>query len=795
MNNNQGAIMLYIVGILNKMGRYCGLSAGLCLLSAAFYCASVNAAGVALSNLDVATLAGDKLQIQLEMTGEAVAPKVFHTDNPARIALDFIGVKNSLNKKMFPINQGVTSSIYVAEAADRVRVVVNLLESIPFETKVVGNKVLLTLARAASVQTPPSTVAGSNRQPPARTESIRPQRGTGTSFVNALLPQQTISSFDFKRGDKGEGRMLFSLANPNTIVNSKEEGGKVIVSFLNTQLPSNLSKRLDVSEFATPVKFIDMVSLGQETKVTMTMQNNFYDYSLFQSEGLLTVEFRPLTTGEKEVLEKSRVKYTGERLSLNFQDIEIRSVIAILAEFTGQNVVAGDEVKGNITVKLDDVPWDEALDFVMITKGLEKYKTDNVTLIAPVGKIKEYKEKQKETEQVVEQLEPLVTEYIQINFAKAENFRNLLYGRDTGAFGSCGISNRQTTGAGNAGGQGNNQNQNQNQSVNAGQLQGRGQVNNQQQGNGFINEAFKLLSTRGSAVVDTRTNTLIVRETSKRLEDVKKMIRKLDIAVRQVMIESRIVIANDNFLKELGARFGLTEKRIEEGEFLSRGADTGAGSQITIDRNRLTQKATPFDNSVGDALVDLGVASATPYGALGMTLAKTADSILNLELTALQDQGRGEIISNPRVMTTDRCKATIQQGTQIPFSTVSQNGTQVQFVDAFLQLDVTPQITPSGSIIMDLFISKDSPSEALTGSVPGIDTKNVKTNVRVNDGETVVLGGIFEGTSRNNTNKVPFFGDLPGIGFLFRREFNLDNKSELLIFVTPKVVKDLVAEK
>jgi type IV pilus assembly protein PilQ len=346
--------------------------------------------------------------------------------------------------------------------------------------------------------------------------------------------------------------MLFSLANPNTIVNSKEEGGKVIVSFLNTQLPSNLSKRLDVSEFATPVKFIDMVSLGQETKVTMTMQNNFYDYSLFQSEGLLTVEFRPLTTGEKEVLEKSRVKYTGERLSLNFQDIEIRSVIAILAEFTGQNVVAGDEVKGNITVKLDDVPWDEALDFVMITKGLEKYKTDNVTLIAPVGKIKEYKEKQKETEQVVEQLEPLVTEYIQINFAKAENFRNLLYGRDTGAFGSCGISNRQTTGAGNAGGQGNNQNQNQNQSVNAGQLQGRGQVNNQQQGNGFINEAFKLLSTRGSAVVDTRTNTLIVRETSKRLEDVKKMIRKLDIAVRQVMIESRIVIANDNFLKELG---------------------------------------------------------------------------------------------------------------------------------------------------------------------------------------------------------------------------------------------------
>ncbi|TAL47489.1 MAG: type IV pilus secretin family protein [Methylovulum sp.] len=764
MNNKQGGITLNKMA-LNKMGRVC---IGLCLFLFMLHGASVKASGLAISGLDVATLAGGKLQIQLEMTGAAVAPKVFHTDNPARIALDFLGVKNALGKKMYPINQGVASNVYVAEAADRVRIVVNLLESAPFETKVAGNKVLLTLTRANTLA--PSAFNPVVKKPPM------PVAIPTASAITTLMPQQAISGFDFKRGEKGEGRILISLANPNTVVNSKEEGGKVVVSFLNTRLSGNLAKRLDVSEFATPVKFIDTVSSNQGTKITVTMQNSFYDYSLFQTEGLLTVEFRPLTSGEKEALERTRVKYTGDRLSLNFQEIDIRSVIAILAEFTGLNVVAGDDVTGSITLKLDDVPWDEALDFVMMTKGLEKYETGNVTLIAPVGKIKEYKEKQKETELVVEQLDPLITEYIQINYAKAENFRNLLYGRDTGAFGSCGVRTNRTTAS--TGGQQSNQNTSQTQS----QSQGA----SGQSGTGTANEMFKLLSSRGSAVVDARTNTLIVRETAKRLEDVKKMISRLDVTVRQVMIESRVVIATNTFAKELGVKFGVTKQ-----------ADVGDNTAFALGGRGTKAFANAQPDSSGnigtitDQLVDLGT-TATPYGALGMTLARGADYVLNLELSALQDQGLGEIISNPRVMTTDRCQASIKQGVQIPYQTSSGNlGTNIQFVDAVLQLDVTPQVTPSGSIIMDLYISKDAVG-AVTNGIPSIDTKNVRTNVRVNDGETIVLGGVYEGTSRSDVNKVPFFADLPGIGFLFKRTLNQDDKTELLIFVTPKVMKDTV---
>ena len=381
MNTTQGGIML------NKMQRSLWIYMLFGLLLFIFQIAPVKANDLAISGIDVTALAGDKLQIALEMNGAAVSPKVFQTDNPARIALDFSGVKNDLDKKMFPVNQGAATSIYIAEAADRVRVVVNLAESTPFETKVLGNKVLLTLSS-------PKVLAPAKLKSPAQQPIIPTANKSANSVARALIPEQTISGFDFKRGGRGEGRILVSLANPNTIVNSKQDGGKVIINLLNTRLPENLAKRLDVSEFATPVKFIDINSSNQETTISVTTQNDLYDYSLFQSEGLLTIEFRPLSNEEKEAQDRTRVKYTGDRLSLNFQEIDIRSVIAILAEFTGQNVVAGDDVTGTITLKLDDVPWDEALDFIMMTKGLEKFESGNVTLIAPVGKIKDYKEQQ-----------------------------------------------------------------------------------------------------------------------------------------------------------------------------------------------------------------------------------------------------------------------------------------------------------------------------------------------------------------------------------------------------------------
>jgi type IV pilus assembly protein PilQ len=773
MNNKQGGIML------NKVAPSLYARIGLGLLFI-FQIASVTAGDLSISGLDVATLAGDKLQVQLEMSGAAVTPKVFHTDNPARIALDFPSTKNGLGKKIFPINQGGATNIYIAEAADRVRVVINLLESAPFETKVVGNKVFVTLTRGRAA------VAGGYQtaKPAVRPTGQRTTRANN-SAIASLMPQQSISGFDFKRGDKGEGRILVSLANPNTIVNTKEEAGKVIVSFVNTQLSENLAKRLDVSEFATPVKFIDTVSANNQTTMTIVMQNNLYDYSLLQSDGLLTVEFRPLSNEEKDALEKSRVKYTGERLSLNFQDIEVRSVIAILAEFTGQNVVAGDDVTGTITLKLDDVPWDEALDFVMMTKELGKYETGTVTLISPLDKIKDYKKKQQETEAVVEQLDPLVTEYIQINYAKAENFRNLLYGRDTGAFGSCTRTSRTGGQAGGSSSSSSAGQGSQNMGQNTNFVQPQPQINPNQNPNQVgmatsSDDKYKLLSARGSAVVDSRTNILIVRETAKRQEEIKKMIRKLDVAIRQVMIEARIVIASDTFAKNLGVRFGATGVG---NTVINNGLDPTGKTP-----NGISTAANSGAAVLNDALVDLG--ATNPYGALGMTLARGADYVLNLELSALQDNNRGELVSNPRVMTTDRCQANIKQGVQIPYQTSSGNlGTNVQFIDAVLQLDVTPQITPSGSIIMDLFISKDAVG-ALTGGIPSIDTRNIKSNVLVNDGETVVLGGIYEGTTSNNINKVPFFGDLPGIGFLFKRTATSDEKKELLIFITPKVVKD-----
>lgn len=749
-----------------------------CWLLATAALAAARAAETALVNVDVIPSGGDKMQIRFDLSGGAAVPKVFHTDNPARIALDFMGVKNGLGKKMYPVNQAAISSIYIAEAADRLRVIVNLLEMSPYEVKVGGNNVQLVLntrkSQAAAALPPPASSGRPVIKPPVP--------GSG------LMPPQTISGFDFRRGENGEGRMLISLANPNTVVNSREEGGKIVLSFLNTGLPPNFARHMDVTDFATPVKAIEAGSDAQGAVLTVEMQDNLYDYSLFQSEGLLTVEFRSLTPLEKEILESKRPS-SKERLSLNFQDIEVRSVIAILAEFTGQNIVAGDEVTGNITLKLDDVPWDEALNFIMMAKGLEKFESGSITMIAPVGKIKEYKQKQQETEAVVEQLDPLTTEYIKINYARAENFRNLFNGFDTGAFGTCGSGNVTTAGSTSSAqsqlNQGyaqiqsqNNQNQGLSSYLTAGQSQ-MAQLNNAI----TKDDKLALLSSRGSAAVDARTNTLIIRETPKRLEEMKKLIRKLDVPVRQVMIESRIVSANNDFARELGVRFGVAKQ-----------GDAGGGKNFGIGGQGTQGSSTTGNVNVNDMLVNLAT-SGNPYGALGMTLARGADYVLNLEISALQDQGLGELVSNPRVMTADRCKASIKQGTQIAYQTSSANtGPVTQLVDAVLQLDVTPQITPSGSVVMTLKVTNDEPGASLVpNGPPPITTRQLETNVHVMDGETVVLGGAFVGKQTNNVNKVPFFADLPGIGFLFRRNFTEDTKKELLIFITPKIVKDNAA--
>lgn len=707
-------------------------------------------AGTTLQALDFSALSGDKLQLRLEMSEKATKPKVFQTDNPARIAMDFNGVTSNLKQKKHTINIGAARNLFVVEASGRLRVVVNLLELVPYSVRVEGNNVLVTM--------------NSNKKV-ARDSHKKITKKTQSDFA-ALIPGQVIKGLDFRRGNKGEGRLLVSLSNPNTVVNAKEKGGKVILSFLNTKIAEKLIKRLDVSDFATPVKLIKTATVGSKTRITITPVDGNYEYSSFQSDGLLTVEFRPLTPSEKELARRAKFPFIGERLSLNFQNIEVRSVLQILADFTELNIIAADSVAGNVTLRLNDVPWDQALELILKSKGLDKRQSGNVVLVAPRAEISKIEKEEVESRKVVEQLEPLKTEYIQINYAKAENFRSLLLGQSSGGSDGCSVVSGGSSGGG--GGRG------------GGNLSSR---NNGSSANGLDSDTNVMLSNRGSAIVDSRTNILIVKETAKRLEEIRKLIQLLDKPVRQVLIESRIVIARDSFAQELGVRFGVaSEPEIGGGKTfgVSGGIDPTTGSS-----------GAGF--GLNNLLTALGAAAgAGSGGSLALTLARGADYVLNLEISALQDEEEGEIVSNPRIMTSDRCQAVIKQGVQIPYQTVSQNGTQTELVDAVLELDVTPQITPSGSVIMDLKIKKDAPGSVTPDGI-AIDTREIETNVHVNDGDTIVLGGVYESSYGRERNAVPWFADLPAIGWLFRKKTEQDDKNELLIFITPKIVKETLS--
>ncbi len=703
----------------------------------------LNAAETAIENVQFSSLSGKKMQLRLKVKGDLGEPKIFQTDNPARLALDFANVKSHLAKKHFPVNQGVVNSVYVIEAGNRTRVIVNLYESVTYKTQKDGGDFYLVVNAIKSV---------------AQTEKII-EKQVEQKEVGKLIPKQTIKAVDFRRGTSGEGRLLLSLSSSNTVVDIKEKGDKVILNFLNTHLPQSLAKQYDVIDFATPVRLVDVKQRGSGASVVISTIDGNYDYSSFQSEGLLTVEFRPLTFEEKEELKKEKFPFSGAKLSLNFQDIEVRSVLQILSDFTELNIIASDSVGGSVTLRLNDVPWDQALALVLKSKGLEKRESGNVIYIAPAAEIIEMEEKELQSKQVKKQLEPLRTEYIQIRYAKAEEIQQLITG-----------TKAQTASSGQQGGA---------RGGNGGRGTGGGLLNNR--------EPDGLLSYRGTSIVDSRTNTLIVRDTVKQLEEINKMISLLDIPIRQVLIEARIVIANTDFARNLGVKFGVAKPYVDIGS--GKQFAFGGGGTNTVS-NAQADESGNF-GEINDTLVDLAAAGIQghPVGALGMTLARGADYVLNLELTALENNGGGEVLSNPRVITVDRAPALIKQGVQIPFATVSQDGTQTELKDAVLELNVTPQITPNGEVIMELLIKKDSPDQA-TG---GIQKREVSTNVQVKDGETVVLGGIYEQTSGQNNFKVPFFGDLPGLDFLFRKKEISDNKTEMLIFVTPKIIKHSLA--
>lgn len=690
---------------------------------------------VALKAVDFNALSGDNLQLSFDMTGPVAKPKVFHTDSPARIVLDFAGVKNALKQKKNIINAGGINSFIAVESEGRLRVVINLVKLVAYDVKIKENRVVVGFHSGAAV---------------AKESHKKLTEKTLTQFA-ALIPQQAINKVDFRRGENGEGRLLVYLSNPNTVVNTQEKAGKIELSFLNTSLPQMYAKKMDVLDFATPVSMVEAKKLGSKVKIVVTPANADYAYSSFQSEGLLTLEVRPITTTEEEEKRKKRFPYSGERLSLNFQDIEIRSVLQILADFTDLNILASDSVTGNLTLRLNDVPWDQALDFILKSKGLSKRQAGNVILVAPTEEIRKLEEEELESQKVVERLEPLKTEYMQINFAKAENFRNILFGDSSASADGCTISaGTNTSGGSSSGSSGSNSRSSRSEE----------------------DESYTLLSHRGTAIVDSRTNTLIVKDTAKQLEEVSVMIEKLDRPVRQVLVEARIVIAEEGFAQELGVKFGAAYV----GKSGSFGGTTGSN---------------PDNGAAGDIVTPVfsNLAASNPYGALGMTLASGANYVLNLEISALQDDRKAEFVSNPRVLTSDRCEARIEQGVQIPYQTVSQNGTRTEFIDASIILEVTPQITPSGSVIMDLLITKNSPGDVTQDGI-AIDTREISASVHIEDGETVVLGGVYEGDTAEEISSVPWFSDLPLVGWMFRKRVENTFKRELLVFVTPKIVKD-----
>ncbi|WP_286292295.1 type IV pilus secretin PilQ [Methylomarinovum tepidoasis] len=669
-----------------------------------------------LKDIHFSTLPGDKLQMRFVFTAGAVEPKVFHTDNPARIVLDFPGVRNGLIQKSLTVNTGIVTQVNVIEGGGRTRVVVNLVAPVPYRVESEGEEVHLLLESVGAVAT---TVT-------------RPA-------AHAALPTQRIEKVDFRRGPQGEGRILVFLAQPNTLVDLREEGGKVIATFLRTRLPSKLAKVLDVMDFATPVKQIKIFQDGPNVRMMITPATPDYEYLSYQSDRLLTIEFRPLTQAQKEE-KKKKFPYTGERLSLNFQDIPVRSVLQILADFTGLNIIAADTVKGNVTLRLNNVPWDQALDLVLKAKGLGKRREGNVIWVAPLDEIIKLEKKELEHVQFRQQKEPLKTEIVQLNYAKAADVMKVLKGmqQSGGKLGQQGVPEHATTFE---------------EAATAGEESIAG---------------GSILSPRGEVNIDERTNILIVKDTPTNLEAVRKLVRTLDRPVRQVLIESRVVIAEDGFNRELGVKLNAAKQSGSPGD---------------------TQTIIGGILGNNNGIVDLPAAIGTGAGGgMGIAIFKLNKFLMQLELSALQAENRGDVLSMPRVVTQDQTKASIEQGVEIPFQTVSQNGTQTQFKKAVLKLEVTPHITPDDNVIMDLLVKKDAPGD-LTPDGVAINKREIRTTVQVANGETVVLGGVYEKDRRKTVNKVPFFGDLPGFAFMFRKDGKSSKKNELLIFITPKVLE------
>jgi len=672
--------------------------------------------------INYSSLPGNRLQINIRLSEASDKPLSFNIDNPARIAFDFKNTKSKLPKRRQQIGIGVAQSLTAVTVKDKTRIILNLSETVPYTISVVDNVVSITLESES-------------------TNAVSSKNQNGIASAGSASNARAVTKIDFRRGEKGEGRVLLYLSEASIPMDISEEFGKVVVSFSNTSLPKELHQRLDVLDFATPVKTIDSFQIDGNSRILIEPSHKNFTHLAYQTDKLFTIEFIPISKDELEEQKKAKFGYTGERLSLNFQDIPVRAVLQLIADFTGLNVVVSDSVDGNLTLRLKNVPWDQALDIILKAKGLSKRESGNVMLIAPSEEIAAQEKIDLEAQAQVTELAPIRSAFFEINFAKVTDLAQLFEGdREEGA--------------------------------------------------------LNLLSPRGSVIMDERTNTLIVKDTDSVISEIRRTLAKLDIPVRQVLIESRIVIATDNFKKELGVRFGATGVNTTPPDGLSATSGTIAGTD-TISNSATTNLIAgddifPLTAPTGADRLNVNIPVVGATGSIAFTIL-SGGNLLDLELSALQTEDDGEIISSPRVVTSDRHEAFIEQGVEIPYlSATSSGATQVQFKKAVLSIKVTPQITPDDRIIMDLTVNKDAVG-VVFANIPSIDTRQVTTQVLVDNGDTIVLGGIYETSTRNELEKVPVLGDLPLIGVLFRNTLESIEKQELLIFVTPKILKDTLS--
>jgi type IV pilus assembly protein PilQ len=693
----------------------------------------------ALNSVSVSTGAEDSQIIRLQLRDALDAePIAFATSNPHRLVIDFPRTSPASGRVRENLNSGVIRDYQVVPAGDRTRVVFNLYGPASHQVRRERNMLFVVL-KDERKQTTPDTIV------------------TPTRFAEQGAPRpHSIRDVDFRRGANGESRIVVSLSDPGVGIDIQQRGRAIQVDFLNTSLPPALQRRLDVSDFATPAQTIETYVEGRHTRM-MVMPKGRWDYASHQTGNQFVMEIRSLD--EPTVARDAKPQYQGEKLTLNFQNVEIRAVLQVIADFTGLNIIASDTVGGNLTLRLKDVPWDQALDIIMRAKGLDKRVSGNVIWVAPRDELAAKERQELEARKAVADLEPLITRSYRLNYVKANEATVVLAGgvraavSDLGETATCspgatGISGIEATGA-------------------AAQAQQQGTQTS----------PTRVLSSRGGSSYDLTTNTLIVTDTAERHSAVEEVIKGIDVPSRQVMIEARIVIADDKWGRNLGARLGYQGS----GKIGNTGIGAGSyASSATAAISGITA-AAPTSN------VDLSVPSA---GSIGFSIFNaSAAAILSLELQALELDNRGKIVSNPRVVTTNLRPAVIMQGEQIPFQTVSQSGTQTSFKDAVLCLLVAPQVLNNDAIILNVEVTKDAKGETTTAG-PAINVKRVKTQVRVNNGETAVLGGIFEQTTRNDTDKVPLLGDIPVLGHLFKRNQREDSKTEMLIFLTPRILME-----